>query len=138
MRGFFILIWALAIFIFTCTASFSGLTELGDVRFVRNSHPNFYELLSPLPLKLTRDFLLQKCGHALAFLILTILLQTKFRSKAFILVLAISFASLTEILQLYFARDGRISDIGIDLIGILIASGARSLLTVPHSKQTHL
>jgi len=138
MRGFFILLWALAILIFTCTASFSELIESGQVYFQWDSHPNFSELLAPLPLELTRDFLLQKCGHALAFLFLTILLQTKFRSKAWILFLAISFASLTEILQLYFTRDGRIFDIAIDLIGILLATGSRSLFTTPQSKQTHL
>ncbi|MFP5113780.1 VanZ family protein [Bacillaceae bacterium C204] len=138
MRKFFILLWALAIFIFTCTASFSGLIESGEVRFEWNSHPNFFELISPLPLDLSRDFLLQKCGHVLAFLILTILLQSKFHYKAVTLFLAICFASLTEILQLYFTRDGRIFDIAIDLIGILIASGTRSLLSVPQSRQTHL
>lgn len=138
MRGFFIILWALAIFTFTCTASFSELMESGQVHFQWDSHPHFSELLAPLPLELTRDFLLQKCGHALAFLFLTILLQTKFRSKAWILFLAISFASLTEFLQLYFTRDGRIFDIAIDLIGILLASGSRSLLTTPQSKRAHL
>ncbi|WP_186328701.1 VanZ family protein [Bacillus sp. X1(2014)] len=138
MRGFFILLWALAIFIFTCTASFSELMESGQVQFQWDSHPNFSELLAPLPLELTRDFLLQKCGHAFAFLFLTILLQTKFRTKAWILFLAISFASLTEILQLYFTRDGRIFDIAIDLIGVLLATGSRSLFSTPQSKQTPL
>ncbi|MBV7504150.1 VanZ family protein [Bacillus sp. sid0103] len=138
MRGFFIILWALAIFILTCTTSFSGLMESGQVHFQWDSHPNFSELLSPLPLDLSRDFLLQKCGHALAFLFLTLLLQTKFHSKTVILILSISFASLTEILQLYFSRDGRIFDIGFDLVGILFASGARSLLIVHQSKQTQL
>lgn len=138
MRGLFILLWAVAIIIFTCTASFTGLLESGLVRFVWVKQPDFSELLFPLPLELSRDFLLQKFGHVLAFLILTLLLQTKFHSKAFILILAISFASLTEILQLYFTRDGRIFDIGFDLIGILLASGAHSLLTVNQSRQTGL
>jgi VanZ family protein len=138
MRGLFILLWAAVIIILTCTASFTGLLESGAVRFVWVDQPNFSKLLSPLPLELSRDFLLQKCGHVLAFLILTILLQSKFHSKVFILILAISFASLTEILQLYFTRDGRIFDIGFDLIGILLASGTRSLLTVHQSRQTGL
>ncbi|MEH7504339.1 VanZ family protein [Neobacillus drentensis] len=138
MRGLFILLWAAAIIILTCTASLTDFLESGAVRFVWVNQPNFSELLSPLPLELSRDFLLQKCGHVFAFLILTLLLQSKFTSKAFILILAISFASLTEILQLYFTRDGRIFDIGFDLIGILLASGARSLLTVDQSRQTGL
>ncbi|MBT2700758.1 VanZ family protein [Bacillus sp. ISL-40] len=138
MRGIFILLWAAAILILTCTADFSKLMASGEVRFEWVGHPNFSDLLFPLPLELSRDFLLQKCGHAFAFLILTLLLQTKFHSKAFILILAISFALLTEILQLYFTRDGRMFDIGFDLIGILFASGTRSLLTVHQSRQTGL
>jgi hypothetical protein len=138
MRGLFTLLWAAGIFILTCTASFTGFLENGEVRFVWDGHPGFSELLSPLPLDLTSGFLLQKCGHVFAFLILTFLLQTKFHSKRFILILAISYAALTEFLQLFFSRDGRLFDIGIDLIGILIALGAGSLLTVRQSRQTGL
>jgi VanZ family protein len=136
MRGIYILLWAAAILILTCTANFSELMASGKVRFEWVGHPNFSELLFPLPLELSRGFLLQKCGHAFAFLILTFLLQTKFHSKAFILILAIAFALLTEILQLYFSRDGRMFDMGFDLIGILFASGTRGLLTVHQSRQT--
>jgi VanZ family protein len=138
MRGLFILLWAAAILILTCTADFIDLIASGEVRFEWVSHPNFSELLLPLPLELSRDFLLQKCGHAFAFFILTLLLQAKFHLKAFSLILAISFALLTEILQLYFTRDGRMFDMGFDLIGILFASGTRSLLTVHQSRQTGL
>ncbi|MBT2726179.1 VanZ family protein [Bacillus sp. ISL-75] len=138
MRGIYILLWAAAILILTCTADFSELMASGKIRFEWVGDPNFSELLFPLPLELSRDFLLQKCGHVFAFLILTFLLQTKFHSKAFILILAIAFALLTEILQLYFSRDGRMFDIGFDLIGILFASGTRSLLTVHQSRQTGL
>ncbi|SMQ84473.1 hypothetical protein SAMN05444673_5923 [Bacillus sp. OV166] len=138
MRGIFILLWAAAILILTCTADFSELITSGKVRFEWVGHPNFSDLLLPLPLELSRDFLIQKCGHVFAFLILTFLLQTKFHSKAYILILAIAFALLTEILQLYFSRDGRMFDMGFDLIGILFASGTRSLLTVHQSRQTYL
>jgi hypothetical protein len=138
MRGLFTLLWAAGIFILTCTASFTGFLENGEVRFVWDGQPSFAELLSPLPLDLSSGFLLQKCGHVFAFFILSVLLQTKFHSKRFILFLAVSYASLTEFLQLYFSRDGRLFDIGIDLIGILIALGAGSLITVHHSKQTGL
>lgn len=138
MRGLFTLLWAVAIFILTCTASFTGFLENGEVRFVWDGHPSFAKLLSPLPLHLSSGFLLQKCGHVFAFLILTFLLQTKYHSKRFIVVLAVSYASLTEFLQLYFSRDGRLFDIGIDLIGILIALGAGSLITVHSSKHTEI
>ena len=138
MRGLFTLLWAAAIFILTCTASFTGFLENGEVRFVWDGQPSFAELLSTLPFDLSSGFLLQKCGHVFAFLILTFLLQTIFHSKRFILLLAVSYAALTEFLQLYFSRDGRLFDIGIDLIGIFIALGAGSLITVHQSKHTEL
>jgi VanZ family protein len=138
MRGLVLLLWASAIFILTCTASFTGFLATGEIRFVWDGQPNFSELLSPWPPDLNSSFLFQKSGHVFAFFILTALLQTKFQSKRFILFLAVSYASLTEILQLFFSRDGRLFDIGIDLIGILIALGAGSLITVHQSRQTGL
>jgi VanZ family protein len=138
MRSLLILLWSGAIFIATCTASFNSFIDSGDVQFRWNSHPEIVNLLAPLPLDLNSAFLLQKCGHALAFLILTLLLQTKFHSKLFILFLAICYSSLTEFLQLYFTRDGRIFDIGFDLVGVLFALAAGSLLTVHQSRHTEL
>jgi VanZ family protein len=46
-----------------------------------------------------------------------------------------SFAALTEFLQLYFSRGGRLFDIGIDLIGILAALGMATIIRAKQSKQ---
>lgn len=128
MRVFFIFLWVIAIFISTCTANFNGLVEAGMVRFQWDGDPDFGELLEPLPVDLSRDFLMQKSGHILAFFILTLLLHTKFKTQGFILILGISYSALTEFLQLFFTRDGRIFDIGFDTIGVLFALAIGSFL----------
>jgi VanZ family protein len=129
MRWFLIIFWISAIFVFTCTSSFNGLIESGLIHFTWNGKPLFSELLLPLPEKLSTNFLLQKSGHFLAFFILAILLQSRFRSKFFGLTFAASYAMLTEILQLYFNRGGRLFDIGFDIVGILFAMAIGSLFT---------
>lgn len=130
MRWFFILFWVGVIFIFTCTSSFNGLIESGLIQFHWDNKPLFSELLSPFPGNLSMNLLLQKSGHFFVFFILAALLQTRLRSKLFILTLSVSYAVLTEILQLYFTRDGRLFDIGFDIAGVLFALAIGSLFTV--------
>jgi VanZ family protein len=125
----FIIVWIGAIFILTCTSSFRGLMESGVVRFAWDPQPVFTDFLRPLPARIGADFLTQKIGHVVAFFILTGLLQSKLRSNTIILLMAIFYASLTEYLQLYFSRDGRLFDVGFDTVGILFALGVGSLFT---------
>jgi VanZ family protein len=138
MRTLLILFWVGAIFLFTCTSSFNGFIESGVFTFKWESHPRITELLSPLPANLSIDFLHQKIGHIIAFFILTLLLQLKFPSKLFVLLSAGTYSALTEVLQLYFTRGGRIFDIGFDLIGILIALALGSLFSTRQSRQIDL
>lgn len=132
MRGLLIFLWAAAIFIFTCTSNFDRLVQTGQIQFHWSIHPSFANFFEPFPFLLDKSFLLQKMGHLTAFFIFTYLLQTKFHSKWLILSAAISYAMLTECLQLFFSRDGRLFDIGIDLIGILLASGLASFSRGSH------
>lgn len=138
MRNLFILVWCVAILIFTCTSSFHDLIQLGVLRFRWDSQPTFSDFLSPLPYKLNKGFLLQKVGHIIVFQILTILLLMRFKSHLMILATAASYAALTEILQLYFNRGGRAFDIGFDLIGIIMALGLASLFKFNRSQQVSL
>ena len=138
MRGLLILFWVGAIFLFTCTSSFNGLMESGVFSFKWDSHPRILDLLSPLPVHLSIDFLHQKIGHIFAFFILTSLLLLKFSSKLFILLSASTYSALTEVLQLFFTRGGRIFDIGFDLVGILLALALGSLFTARQSRQIQL
>jgi len=118
------------ILVLTCTSSFSGLVESGLLRFVWVTDPDFTEFLSPLPSQLSEAFLLQKAGHSLAFLVLTFLLFSHFRSRLLVLLLTSVFALITEFLQLYFGRGGRLFDIGFDLIGVLLAIGFHQFFAI--------
>jgi VanZ family protein len=130
MRSLFILVWCAVILVFTCTASLHDLIYFGAVRFQWDLNPPYLEFFLPFPSDVSRGLLLQKSGHIFAFHFLTILLLMKYKSKFLILLAASSFAALTEFLQLYFHRGGRIFDIGFDLIGILITLGLASLFTI--------
>nr|WP_263324707.1 VanZ family protein [Neobacillus sp. Marseille-Q6967] len=120
MRLLLILLWAGAIFVFTCNSSFHLLVEDGVVDFQWNESPRFHQIFSPFPSVLSMDFLLQKIGHIIAFFILTILLQTRFNIIPSLLT-AFFYAAATEFLQLYFTRNGRLFDIGFDTAGIFLA-----------------
>ncbi len=121
MRVLLILLCAGAIFVSTCTYSFDQFIRFGEIRFEWDLHPNLSVFLEPLPSHLSGDFLLQKVGHFSAFFILTLLLHSRFQAKGVALILAISYGAFTEILQLYFTRDGRLFDIGFDSAGVLLA-----------------
>jgi VanZ family protein len=138
MRSLFIFIWCTAILIFTCTSSFHDLIQLGVMKFRWDGQPTFSDFLSPLPYDLSKGFLLQKLGHIIAFQVLTILFLMKFRTHMMILAMAVSFAALTEFLQLYFNRGGRAFDIGFDLIGILLTLAVASLFRIKHSDHINL
>jgi len=138
MRSLFIFIWCTAILIFTSTSSFHDLIQLGVVKFRWDGQPTFSDFLSPLPYDLSKGFLLQKLGHIIAFQVLTILLLMKFRTHMMILAMVVSFAALTEFLQLYFNRGGRAFDIGFDLIGILLTLAVASLFRIKHSDHINL
>jgi len=71
------------------------------------------------------DFILKKTAHMLEYGILTFLLFRSFKFKKLetSLLLALSYAFTDEIHQLFVpGRGGRISDVFIDLLGIIIAT----------------
>lgn len=128
MLKFLIVIgWAMFLFVCTCTADVKDLLYNQVVFFHWVGHPHFTDLLIVHDVDLTSAFyLIQKIGHFTGFAILALLLfdLTKSRKKAFCL--ALCYATFTEVIQLYFGRDGRLLDIGIDSLGmILVLVGPR-------------
>jgi VanZ family protein len=138
MRSLFIFVWGVAILIFTCVSSFQDLLQLGVLRFRWDAQPTFSDFLSPLPYHLSKGFLLQKLGHIVVFQVLTFLLLVKYRSICIILIAAVAFATLTEILQLYFTRGGRAFDVGFDVIGILLALAMAGFFKINPSQQINI
>ena len=121
MRGLFVLAWAVLIFVMTCTVSSRQLLEEGKLEFVWNSSPNVQVLFAPLPAVLDSSFINQKIGHVLVFFIFTLLLALICRSLTLNLAGSFLFAFITEFLQLYFMRHGRLFDVAFDGIGIVTA-----------------
>ena len=113
-----LLIWAGVIFITTCVSNLSELTQGYFISFDFRDKPDLTEFYFPLPI-LTEDFMIQKIGHILAFFILTILLFQCFYSFSIAFIGSTGYAFMTEILQLYFSRGGRLFDVGFDSIGVI-------------------
>ncbi|MCM3569354.1 VanZ family protein [Neobacillus mesonae] len=118
LKLMFILCPAVIIFILTCTSSIENFIDTMNPSFIWMSEPDFSQFFNPLPDVITEDFMHQKMGHALAFFIFTIALYTAFPSFYFYGILSFLYTWVTELLQLFFMRDGRLFDVGIDSIGI--------------------
>ncbi|WP_158598255.1 VanZ family protein [Falsibacillus albus] len=122
MKPIRVLLFALLIFVFTCSESFVDLFFYGKIHFDVNPHPNFNELFyysfvdfqDPI-------YVLQKIGHMTCFFILTLLLYSWLKRTPIVFVIAVGYACLTEFLQIIFNRDGRIFDVFVDSFGILAA-----------------
>ncbi|MEH7442618.1 VanZ family protein [Bacillus sp. JJ1122] len=125
LQNLLLVFWTMAILLMTCTTRFELENNLLQVYFSWNSNPEFGDLFLALPAELTEPFILQKVGHLIAFVILGFLLKIQTNTIKTILFI-ISFAILTEFLQLYLSRGGRLFDVGFDLIGggLGIAVGA--------------
>lgn len=109
-------IWGGIILLLTTTSNFSALIVTQTFQIEWTSHPDFSQLLE-VPHTIDEGYLLQKLGHIIVFFILILFSQRATRKIALI---AICFAALTEILQLYCGRSGRLLDMGYDIFGILI------------------
>ncbi|MCS0654773.1 VanZ family protein [Cytobacillus firmus] len=121
IRYVFLLFWCTVIFISTCSASLENYLEHGILHFNWNGNPSFADLFHAMPESPSLAFLLRKLGHAFVFFILTAALFLLKRNLTFSGLAAFSLAVSTEILQLFFSRDGRVFDVAFDSIGIVLA-----------------
>jgi VanZ family protein len=121
LRSVAFIFWSGLLFLFTCTESMEQFVQQGAIAFSWSPQPNFYEFLYPLPTSPDIDFISRKIGHALSFFILSLLSFSLFLSIKKMLAISLLFAVITEVLQLFFQRGGRLFDIGFDGIGILAA-----------------
>jgi len=120
MRIFLTLIWACILFIFTCSVNFHMLIKYQFIDFQINPAPDWLELLKSDYQWSDTEWLQRKAGHMLGFFILA-LLGSKFGKYRSAFYLSVLYAAVTEILQLYFFRGGRIYDVFIDTVGVLLA-----------------
>jgi VanZ family protein len=134
LRSVALIFWTGLLFLFTCTESLEQFIQQGAVAFSWSSQPNVHEFLYPLPSVPDATFILRKVGHAFSFFILSILCFSVFLSKKKMLVISLLYAVLTEVLQLFFQRGGRLFDIGFDGAGIAVALVFVTILGLTNEK----
>ncbi|MEX3618252.1 VanZ family protein [Paenibacillus glucanolyticus] len=120
MRIVLTVIWAIVLFIFTCSVNFNLLIQYHIIDFHLNPHPDWSELLKLDFQWSSNDWVLRKIGHFIGFFVLALLASNfgKYKSAFYWCTI---YAALTEILQLFFFRGGRIYDVINDAFGIFLA-----------------
>lgn len=117
-----VLLWVVGILVVMCTSDAKAFLYDQDLHYELTLQPDFYELLKISDIGLTDEFyLIQKAGHILSFGILYMLVLNWLRSHYKALLLCTLFAFSSEIIQLFFQRNGRLFDVGVDLVGIFLA-----------------
>ncbi|KXZ20628.1 hypothetical protein AXI59_14470 [Bacillus nakamurai] len=111
--------WLIFLLISTLTESFHDMAVSQTVAFRFTPHPDaagFFSVdLAELAIP---EAAVQKLGHAFSFFVLAYLFFRQRRHVKRAVLGALAFAFLTEIVQLYFGRNGALRDVLIDSIGI--------------------
>lgn len=119
---FLLFIWTIFVLVAGCTSDAHAFLYHQFIHFQLNVSPNYQDLFITSDIHFTKKFyLIQKIGHVFAFGLFYYLLLKTFKKSGNSLIWSSLFAVFTEILQLYFNRNGRIFDMGIDFIGIICA-----------------
>ena len=116
------IVWALCILLATTNYNFQSLLFAQHINFNIYLFPNLFDffILSDIHLD-SKTYVFQKIGHAISFGILFLLLARAINDNRKAILLCILFAFFTEVLQLFFERSGRLSDVLIDSAGVLLA-----------------
>ncbi|CAM3324003.1 MULTISPECIES: VanZ family protein [Paenibacillus] len=120
MRTILTVLWGLVLFIFTCSLNFQLLIRYHIINFQLNPSPDWSELFKMDFQWYSTDWIMRKIGHFLGFFILA-LLASGFGKSKMAFHLCVGYAALTEVLQLFFFRGGRIYDVINDAFGIGLA-----------------
>lgn len=120
MRTILTILWGLILFIFTCSLNFQLLIRYHIIDFQLNPSPDWSELFKMDFQWYSTDWVMRKIGHFLGFFILA-LLASGFGKSKMAFYICVGYAALTEILQLFFFRGGRIYDVINDAFGIGLA-----------------
>ena len=120
--------WLLPIFWMALLSVLCFNDDLGALLFHQEvhyhfvPHPKFSELWMIADVQLNSSFwLIVKTGHLLGFALLEKIFLSVTRKRGLSILLTLSLAVSSEVLQLFFARDGRILDMFIDFMGIMLS-----------------
>lgn len=119
---FLLVVWAVIILIAGCTSDAHAFLFEQVIAFNVEMAPNFRDLLITNDIHITNEFyVIQKLGHISAFGLLFFFMLNWIKRVKITLLLCGTFAFMTEVLQLFFSRNGRLYDVGIDMVGILLS-----------------
>lgn len=122
LKPLLLLFWIVTILVAGCTADAHAFLYEQAISFHLDVTPNFRDLFITHDIYLEKEFyVIQKIGHISAFGLLFFFLFATIKRLGHAFILCSMFAFFTEILQLYFQRNGRLFDVGVDMIGILLA-----------------
>lgn len=118
----FTILWAMFLLVATLAESLEQLLEFKSLGFKWVSQPDFLSFFyfHDLPI-IHPEFTKVKLGHFIGFAVMDLLLFNLIKKHKYSIGISVLLAFLTEILQLFFGRDGRLYDIIVDTSGILTA-----------------
>lgn len=120
MRAWLCAAWAVFLFLFLCIWDVAGPNGTRfDLQIVRDpSWAGFFDMYYTFG----PNMFMRKLGHIIGFAVFQLLLHAHYRRYTVSIGLALAFALATELAQPIFGRHGLLVDVGIDLIGILLAA----------------
>lgn len=115
-----VIIWGIILLLHTWTSNLGLLLRDQTVSFKWLVSPNYLSFFYLQDISTIHHyFIIVKTGHFIGFAIFDYLLYRWLKNHKWSMLISITFALMTEILQLYFGRDGRLYDLVIDSLGIL-------------------
>ncbi|MCY8310235.1 VanZ family protein [Bacillus vallismortis] len=116
--------WTLFMLLSVCTESFSGMVLTQTVAFHFQPRPDLSQFLVMDVAELAvPEAFIQKIGHVFSFFVLTYLLWKQRCGIKLAAAGLFVFAFFTEVLQLFFSRNGCMRDVLIDAVGIGLFCG---------------
>jgi hypothetical protein len=120
LKIFMILIWAIFLSINTWTKDLESLLDFQYIGFIWDPSPNFWSFFYFNDITLIHPaFILVKMGHFIGFAVMDLLIFNLIRNHKVSIGISVTYAFLTEFLQLFWGRDGRLYDLLIDTLGVL-------------------
>ncbi|ANU10148.1 integral inner membrane protein [Planococcus antarcticus DSM 14505] len=117
-----VILWGLCILLATNNYNFQSLLFAQEIDFHIRLFPDLSDLFITSDIHLdSKTYVFQKIGHALSFGILFLIVAKTINDDGKAIILCSLFAFFTEVLQLFFERSGRISDVLIDIGGVYLA-----------------
>jgi uncharacterized membrane protein len=119
LKIFPVIIWGIILLLHTWSSDLGALLRNQTISFTWVASPNYLSFFYLQDISTIHHyFIIVKTGHFVGFAIFDYLLFKWLKNHKQSLALSISFALMTEILQLFFGRDGRMYDLVIDTMGI--------------------